>query len=152
MDVKIKFSNLKYILVKKSYPRLKRRMSEFFSYQHNQDLIDEYTLHYKKGKIDKKTYNFQMKLLKRPMLQEIFEEGWMSENDKFKSEKGLYDAIIKLVNLDLIEIKPDIKGYDYYMMKDEGIKIVLSGKIEDLIKNEFTKDVQALAQCYGLII
>lgn len=146
LDTKIKFSHLKYALVKKSKnnnPSLEERMKDFFSDPYYNKIIQETTKEYEQGKINKKTYFNRMKILKNNILQVMIDQGIFSEDDKFTSDQALRDALGRLKKLGFIDNKPDTHGYDYYIAKkeclDSYLRWFLHYTIDELIPDKYNQ-------------
>jgi hypothetical protein len=119
-DRKIKFANLKYLLVNKEYNRIKNSMEKSLIPPKNIELINQLKMANEKGKIDKKLYSGFMDILKEDSLRKLNKE-LIPENEKLGSESSLRDKINELLELKMIEKKSDSEGYPYYIITDFGM-------------------------------
>jgi len=144
---KIKFSHLKYALVKNYVIKSKyekKRMEDFFISKFYREMIEKLKIRYTLNELSKVDYNAFVVFFRKGYLNELEERGWLSEKTKFSSEQGLRNAMYRIQKLGIIESKKDKKGYPFYMLTEKGFLLYLRWWVHYLIDEHLKEDVDAL--------
>lgn len=161
LEKRIKFSHLKYALVKdyKTKNRTeKNNMESFFNSSYHQKEIDKIKKQYECDLIEKETYLKLIELFSKSKLKNLKDKGILLEEIKFPSEQSLRNALGRIKKLDLIKPFPDKKGYAYYRAKNKGMakyqRWLLHHTIDTFIpdRNEALARLQAQAMVYATLI
>lgn len=157
LNVKLKFSHLKYILVKnskfKNQEITKKNMENFFSTPSSfeKHKLEEIKNLVKKNIFPNSDYVSALKLLRENKRDELKELGYFSEDNKFHSDQALRDALTLLKKKGFIKYKKD-KKFNYYIPSDDCLIYYWRWSTHHLIDNVVPDNPLLFAQIQGLIL